>query len=508
MGAKHYVVKLFGCLLVSLLCWTRVQGQVVITETVEVQPSGQTGFQMAEGNVVGPGGYYHPVLHRIGRGTYVVLKTGELKFYFEEAQSYGIEQIEEHVLDYSIVGPSTSISGSADVIDYLGNPILLQEGAEISCNQTQTYFVSELEYAIGPTDDTWILTSFEGTEYGNSNILDARSYNFTPPTHPDQTMSTSYLQFGIGQFNTNANLRDAYFLIAADTLVTNYESEYYIYKVAGPWNEETLSFENRPPTDVSNYLVVTSTDTIPSAGLIYSSDISSFVSGWLYGTFPDHGIRIASASRHVFESKENYFGTIPTIGLRLTLPEEEINPILNFGYVQAGDTLSVEYMGLSDNFRPTFADNPVHANDRLTFNKHTGCQTNTYMSLLPHIDEDSTRLSHFEFVLNNELNLPADGHAYKDIYIEPNILFDNGIVGLPGRMFFDYYAELHEVSTVSIPEGTPGLPAGMSPVALLDGSPNGWASFRPNKPGTTLQYLSNPLAQGKTFKLVVAGTIR
>lgn len=280
----------------------------------------------------------------------------------------------------------------------------------------------------------------------------------------------------------------------------------------GYWNEHTLTFANRPPTNLSNFITVTPNDMQELEGVVfdYSKDITPFVNDWLNNDVPDYGIRVSSDSGHVFVSKESIFESAskPSISLHLSSPKNTNSRVLNMGYVQAGDTLMLDYMGISDNFRPTFTNNPVNADDRLSFFKYSNCQTHTYLNLLPHMEENTAQSPYFEFALSNELTLPSDEQGYRDIYIEPNILYDNGLASLPGWMFSNYFASLHEVSPVDIPEGTPGHPGGIMPVALLDGSPNGWAPFSPYNTGTTINYLSHPLAIGKTFKLVIAGIIR
>lgn len=522
MGGKKRGLISIGLLFAVLLSWVGVEAQIVIKVTVKIQPKGQTSTSISKSSVVGPGGFYHPVIQRLNKDTYLVLKSGDLKFYFKEAQSYGIERVEDHVLHYAVNGPSTNIVDSVEIADYLNGPIVLKEGADLSCTETQTYFTSDLLYGVDPTDDTYIVHTPpnyppNANNYGAQSRVLASGHN-NPQNHPDAASRTTYLQFGINQIETNGQLNAAYLNLTAVPSSTNPtgssdpEGHLRLYKVEGPWDEQTLTFANRPSTNLSGVITVTPNDMqeIEGIGYDYTKDITSFVDGRLNNGFPDHGIRISSDSGHVFVSKESIFESAsrPSLTLNLISTENADSRILNMGYVQAGDTLHLQYMGLPNALYPLFTDNAVQAEEQLNYGKNSGCQTDNYLGLLPHIEEDTAKSPYFEFALHTELNLPSDEQAYTGIYIEPKILFDNGLMRLPGRIFFDYFAELHDVSPVNIPDGTPGLPTGMLPVALLDGSPSGWSSFGPHITGTTIQYLSHPLARGKTFKIVIAGNIR
>lgn len=74
---------LLGFTIFLILSIQSAMGQVVIKDRLEIKPNGQGMHDPGiESAVSGPFSFYYPVLRRIDYGKYVVVKSGELKFYF------------------------------------------------------------------------------------------------------------------------------------------------------------------------------------------------------------------------------------------------------------------------------------------------------------------------------------------------------------------------------------------------------------------------------------------
>lgn len=500
-------------LLFTVLAATKTNAQVVIKERVEIKGNnGQTIRDFNRQKLTRPGWPYHPVLKQVGPGKYRVLKSGLLKLYFDQAQTYGIENIEDHTLVYSIKGPESNTEASLQIADYMDGPVVLKDGASVSCSEKQTYFESTKTYPLGPTDDAWIARYAEMQNTGGGLSLDANGFGYNPYSghgnaHPDSARSSVFLQFGIRQFESNANLIQASFLIAADTLVTDPTSDIFIYRVLDSWDEETLTYQNKPATDTADYIVVQPSDILEEPGIIYQKPITAFVDEWITGDKEDHGIQIASTTRHIFKSKEAIFGFsfVPTIGLTLSVPSGNTNHTAELGYARAGDTLSVNFLGFQNQLEDVFSlnEDSVDANNALVFSKDTGCQTNNLLRLLPIMEEDISRHPYFEFEINYPLNFSGldTTSVYQDFFIEPKLRFDNGVTAYPGEVFTFSRMQIYDVTTVSVPGYSQPVA-----VALLDDEIDRSAPLDFDT-GEKLSVLTLPEAKGTSFKIRTSGDL-
>lgn len=493
--------------------------QVVIKDKVEIKPFGQqTLAPGTESAVSGPNSFYYPVLRRVDYGKYVVVKSGELKFYFKEATSYGIENADDLVLTYSINGPNFNTQDSIKIADVLGDPITIKENADISCSETQMYFSPNLSYGVSPTDDTFIVHSEPGQTPNTQNFGDEQRLvatgHYNPSDHPDSANTSTYIKYGIGQLETNAELEEAIFSIIAEISGTKTNGNFRIYKVNGYWDEESLSYATRPAT----YLPATTTLTpddileVDGVGYDYSKGITSLVNDWINGDTDDHGIRISSDSSHYFVSKDNLFEATSqsTITLNLTNnANTQSSPVLSLGYVEAGDTLSLDYLDYDFALNHVFTTNPADAEEIVSFGERTNCQTDNGLSFYPFIEEDTTQAPYFDFVLNRDLELTdldidtTQYIYYQDVYIEPRIKFDNGSSPIPGFLFdFSYRMELYDVPSVALSNSSQERF-----VALLDGDPDGGEALYDDA-GADILVLNRPETQGKKFKLRVMGEFK
>ncbi|MEQ8523853.1 MAG: DNRLRE domain-containing protein [Gracilimonas sp.] len=491
----------------------------MIKDKVEIKPVGQqTLAPGTESAVSGPNSFYYPVLRRVDYGKYVVVKSGELKFYFKEATSYGIENADDLVLTYSINGPNFNTQDSIKIADILGDPIIIKENADISCSETQMYFSPNLSYGVSPTDDTFIVHSEPGQTPNTQNFGDDQRLvatgHYNPSDHPDSANTSTYIKYGIGQLETNAELEEAIFSIIAEISGTKTNGNFRIYKVNGYWDEESLSYATRPAT----YLPATTTLTpddileVDGVGYDYSKGITSLVNDWINGNTDDHGIRISSDSSHYFVSKDNLFEATSqsTITLNLTNnASTQSSPVLSLGYVEAGDTLSLDYLDYDVALNHVFTTNPADAEEIVSFGERTNCQTDNGLSFYPFIEEDTTQAPYFEFVLNRDLELTdldidtTQYIYYQDVYIEPRIKFDNGSSPIPEFLFdFSYRMELYDVPSVALSNSSQERF-----VALLDGDPDGGEALYDDA-GADILVLNRPETQGKKFKLRVMGEFK
>lgn len=502
--AYYFISTVFLFLLVG----QNVSAQITIKDKIMVNPRGEiTATIDNKGKIADPGEHFYPVVQQISANEYLILKSGHLKFYFEHAESYGINNVSDHVLNYSVYGSHTNITESVPIADYFEGPIVVKEGANLQCPENQTYFKSYKTIPIGPTDDTWIWKWSEVAENGDSSVLHTNGFGFIPfeiDSDPDSAQATVYVQFGIGKVQTNAQLTSSYLTIQADDILTDIEAPFLIYRVDGAWTEETLSYENRPATDLFDYLIADSSDIIIDIGNTYSKNITSYTQQWLNGSKADHGVRLVSTARHVFASKESILTTIPTIGLNLSLPAKNVDPILDMGYVEAGDTLHVDYLGFNHysdyNYTPT--PDSINAEYALIFEEKPGCKAQNIVQLLPFMEEDTTKAPYFEFVLNQSLTIPLDSVPEKEIYLEPKIKFENGITKLPGNIFTFLTMEIYDVPFIELPDNSQSFP-----IALLDGRPDGRAYLGSHRPGDNIDVLTIPETQDSTFKIRIVGEL-
>ncbi len=482
--------------------------QVVIKESVNIETTNNVknidvpDLEPTTEGIAQPGDYYYPVLRPIGFGQYIVLKSGTLNMYFKEVQLYNIP-VENRAVTYSVSGPSTNLSSSVNLGEFMVGPITVEDRASV-CKEEKAYYQSSLTYNVGSIKDSFIQKSRPTDDLSNSSSLVA--WQLENPAFPDSAFASAFIDFGIDSLSTNALVTSSNLVLQSAENNTTVTEPFYVYYAGGPWDDSSINYNNRPPRNTDQIISVTEESLIDNTTYVYRRGITPIVDSWIRGLQPDYGIEIASEGRHDFASREGSFtGTIPTLEINLTLPNETEDNILRIGEVQAGDILTINFSNLPKGFAGNYdpIPNGEEAEEQLVFFQSNSCLSNRVVAL-PYIS-GANEDRYFEFVTEVETTIPIDSTGGQSLfreYFEPRLLYDNGQVR-PSEIFTNYVMELYDIPTVQDPDGNPSLMATFFDPEEFEFSTVAFLSR--NRPGLELWALNLPENSGKSFRARIVG---
>lgn len=96
-------LKLFFFSVIIIVNTQLLKAQITIKESVQIK-SRNINSELNPGHqkLAGAGEFYYPILRDIGFGKYLILKSGELKFYVPEAITYGFRNLNDNPFIYTV----------------------------------------------------------------------------------------------------------------------------------------------------------------------------------------------------------------------------------------------------------------------------------------------------------------------------------------------------------------------------------------------------------------------
>lgn len=150
---------LFFVLGIGIFTPSRAIGQVIIKERMELNSFTATGSEADQNFTNTPQvgqWFFHPVLHSLGDGHYLVLKTGHLKLYAKQAAAYRQGDRSDHAMQIEHNKSGVTSDTTVFVTDHLIEPLTVTDQNLPSCPGPFYSFEDTGLYSTRRSVDTYI----------------------------------------------------------------------------------------------------------------------------------------------------------------------------------------------------------------------------------------------------------------------------------------------------------------------------------------------------------------
>jgi len=179
-----------------------------------------------------------------------------------------------------------------------------------------------------PSDDAFVYSAYPETEYGlkiTFLFVSDRS------TYSKQT----YLKFDLSSLSGSIINSAALKLYKCNT--STYERDVNLYRVAEDWDEETITWNNKP----SNYSTIISSTSVKNGGIWYTwtgEEFKDLIQKWVDGTYDNYGMVLMTSygGDYEFYSKEYFLSSYrPYLEIEST-PIPEPSTLILLGSLATG----------------------------------------------------------------------------------------------------------------------------------------------------------------------------
>jgi len=266
-------------------------------------------------------------------------KSGMLQLYFNDAILYQKPITQHKMLKIRIINGEKSETHVIDISKAFGSPIMtpLEKrcGGNFYLYGNGNFSYNILRFRASELEDTYIDSRYTKANHGNAPEIDII-----------KNRTQGLVQFNLPSLPPDITIKYASLNMYA--LWATYSSDTYfnVFRVKDKWVEQNVTWKTRPTLSTSYVEVPAKQEGLPMS--YFYPDISSFVKGWLQGTYPNNGVAITvpedAPDTRMYLNSSDAYSFKPGFLMTFSTPGYKSKKIFEVGNVAKGDTVLISYV--------------------------------------------------------------------------------------------------------------------------------------------------------------------